>query len=106
MGEHRERVDLAMMRQINRRVIVPLLIDLGARYLVKPYLGNYNDELQTARWGFGHKPGGDKRMRSSGAYQGIHYIDGDMDESKTYQVVTDRSLACGRSSTTTALYRT
>ena len=36
MAEHREQVDKHMMQQINRRVLMPLLIDLGARYLVKP----------------------------------------------------------------------
>ena len=33
MAKHREQVDKRMMQQINRRVITPLLIDLGARYL-------------------------------------------------------------------------
>ena len=55
MAEHREQVDKRMMQRINRRVLTPLLIDLGARYLVKPYLGNYEDEAKTAHWGFGHK---------------------------------------------------
>ena len=44
MAEHREQVDKRMMQQINRRVLIPLLIDLGARYLVKPYMGKYDDE--------------------------------------------------------------
>ena len=46
MAEHREQVDKQMMQRINRRVLTPLLIDLGARYLVKPYLGNYEDEAK------------------------------------------------------------
>ena len=65
MAEHREQVDKRMMREINRRVLTPLLLDLGARYLVKPYMGEYDDEAKTARWGFGHKKHGDKRHRTS-----------------------------------------
>ena len=53
MAEHREQVDKRMMQQLNRRVIVPLVLNLGARYIVKPYLGMYNDEEKTAKWGLG-----------------------------------------------------
>ena len=89
MAEHREQVDKRMMRQINRRVITPLLIDLGARYLVKPYMGKYDDEEKTANWGFGHKKHGDKRHRTTVTYLGINYIDGDTTDGKTYQRVED-----------------
>ena len=41
MPEHRERVDKRTSAEINRRVMIPLLADLGARYLLKPYLGAY-----------------------------------------------------------------
>ena len=51
MAEHRERVDLRMMREINRRVMTPLLIDLGARYLVRPYMGKYDDEEKSCKLG-------------------------------------------------------
>ena len=44
MPEHRERVDKRTSAEINRRVMIPLLTDLGARYLLKPYLGAYRDE--------------------------------------------------------------
>ena len=93
MGEHREKVDLLVMKQMNRRVVVPLLLSLGARYLVKPYIGKYDDENKTARWGYGHKHHGDKRHRSSGAYEGIYYADGETDEGRTRHVVLDRHLA-------------
>ena len=73
MAEHREQVDKRMMKQINRRVLTPLLIDLGARYLVKPYMGKYDDEEKTAKWGFGHKKHGDKRHRTTVTYLGINY---------------------------------
>ena len=43
MSKHREQVDKAMMRQINRRVLLPLCRDLGkGRYFVTPYLGRYD----------------------------------------------------------------
>ena len=93
MAEHREQVDKHMMQQINRRVLIPLLIDLGARYLVKPYLGKYDDEEMTAHWGFGHKKHGDKRHRTAVTYLGINYIDGEMVDGKTYQRVSDRYSA-------------
>ena len=93
MSEHRERVDLRMMHQINRRVITPLLIDLGARYLVKPYMGKYDDEEKSANWGFGHKKHGDKRHRTTVTYLGINYQDGETRDGKTYQRVEDRYSA-------------
>ena len=93
MAEHREQVDKRMMQQINRRVLIPLLIDLGARYLVKPYIGKYDDEEKSAHWGFGHKKHGDKRHRTTVDYLGINYIDGEMKDGKTYQRVEDRYSA-------------
>ena len=64
MSEHRERVDKRMSREVIRRVIIPLSLDLGARYLVVPYLSEYNDEEKTVGWGLGHKKHGDKRHRT------------------------------------------
>ena len=93
MAEHREKVDKRMMQQINRKVVTPLLIDLGARYLVKPYLGKYDDEEKSAKWGFGHKKHGDKRHRTTVEYKGIRYTDGDKREGKTYERVEDRYSA-------------
>ena len=56
-GMHvREKVDRRLSRDIVvRRVIVPLCLDLGVRYVVKPYLGRYSDEDKTIKWGIGHK---------------------------------------------------
>ena len=93
MAEHREQVDKRMMQAINRRVLIPLLIDLGARYLVKPYIGRYDDEEKSANWGFGHKKHGDKRHRTTVTYAGINYINGDIKDGKTYQRVEDRYSA-------------
>ena len=93
MAKHREIVDKQMMKEINRRVLTPLLIDLGARYLVKPYMGKYDDEEKTAKWGFGHKKHGDKRHRTTVTYAGINYVDGEKTEGKTYQRVEDRYSA-------------
>ena len=93
MAQHREQVDKRMMKEINRRVLMPLLLDLGARYLVNPYMGKYDDEAKTARWGFGHKKHGDKRHRTSVSYLGINYIDGETVEGKTYERVLERYSA-------------
>ena len=93
MTEHREQVDKRMMLEINRRVIMPLLIDLGARYLVKPYITKYDDEAKTAVWGFGHKKHGDQRHRTTVTYLGINYIDGETKDGKTYERVVERYSA-------------
>ena len=93
MAEHREQVDKQMMQRINRRVLMPLLIDLGARYLVSPYMGKYDDEEKSARWGFGHKRHGDKRHRTTVVYAGIAYTDGEKKEGKAYERVEERYSA-------------
>ena len=93
MAEHREQVDKRMMQRINRRVLMPLLIDLGARYLVSPYMGKYDDEEKSARWGFGHKRHGDKRHRTTVVYAGIAYTDGEKKEGKAYERVEERYSA-------------
>ena len=72
-----------MSQEVVRRVIVPLCLDLGARYIVKPYLGRYDDEDKTIGWGLGHKKHGDKRHRTSVTFTGIVYRDGDRTEGET-----------------------
>ena len=96
MGEHREKLDKRMTQAINRKVMIPLLLDLGARHLVNPYQGKYDDEIKSLKWGLGHKRHGDKRHRSSVTYQGIHYRDGERTEGKTYQIVISRKIAWSR----------
>ena len=44
MAEHRERVDRRTSLAVVKRVIVPLCLDLGARYLRSPSQGDYDDE--------------------------------------------------------------
>ena len=56
-------------------------------------MGMYDDEEKTAKWGLGHKKHGDKRHRTTVAYQGITYIDGEERVGKTYSRVEDRYLA-------------
>ena len=95
------------MKLINRRVLMPLIVDLGGRYLVKPYLGKYSDEEKTARWGFGYKKHGDKRHRTTVEYQGINYVDGEnargQDATSALRTATS---AWSKSSTTTGRRRT
>ena len=105
MAEHRERVDKRMSREAIRRVFIPLCLDLGARYLVRPYLGEYNDEEKTVAWGLGHKKHGDKRHRTHITFQGINYRDGEKHEGVTQSIEVDRHLV-GQSSTTTASCKT
>ena len=64
MAEHREKVDRRLSLEVVKRVLIPLCLDLGARYIRHPYLGNYNDEDKTIKWGIGHKKHGDKRHRT------------------------------------------
>ena len=91
MPEHRERVDKRTSAEINRRVMIPLLTDLGARYLLKPYLGAIQrDEEKSIKWGLGHHH--KKGHRSTVEYQGIHYRDGEMIEGKTRKIEVDRQV--------------
>ena len=92
MGEHRQRVDQSMSQQMNRRVIIPLLCNLGARYLVKPWQSKYDDEEKTIGWRLGTKKHGDKRHRSGVEYQGIHYTDGEYSEGVTHEVEVGRHV--------------
>ena len=96
MGVHRERADKGMSQQVIRRVIVPLCLDLGARYLVRPYLGSYDDEEKTIKWGLGHKKHGDKRHRTNVTFEGIHYRDGEMKEGDTQEIEVDRRIGWTR----------
>ena len=90
---HRQKVDLRLSKEIIRRVIIPLCLDLGARYLVHPYRKGYDDENKNLSWGLGHKHHGDKRHRTTLQFEGIHYQDGDTDEGRTQELVIDRRLA-------------
>ena len=94
MAEHREQVDKRMMQQINRRIITPLLLDLGARYLVQPYMGKLRrrgEDRQVGLW-----PQEARRQappHDRGVPRGISYTDGEKTEGKTYQRVEDRYSA-------------
>ena len=96
MAEHREHVDKRMMKELNRRVFIPLVLCLGARYAVKPYMGRYDDETKTVRWGLGHKEGGDKRHRTSLVYRGITYRDGEKKIGTKRATVLSRELVWSR----------
>ena len=97
MGEHRQLVDKRMSAMMNRRVLVPLAMNLGARYLrEQPYMGSYDEEENTLHWGLGHKEHGDARHRTRASYVGIHYTDGKRHEGPTQQIVTNRRLAWSR----------
>ena len=98
MGEHRQLVDKRMSAEMNRRALIPISLDLGARYLKNPYMGSYNEKENSLYWGLGHKEdGGDKRHRTRGGYIGIHYRDGERrHEGPTREIVTNRRLAWSR----------
>ena len=96
MAEHRERVDRRMSQEIVRRVLIPLALDLGARYIVRPYLGAYSDEDKTIKWGIGHKRHGDRRHRTSATFTGIVYRDGEKTEGETRSIEVDRRIGWSR----------
>ena len=94
MGEHRQLVDKRMSAEMNRRALIPISLDLGARYLKNPYMGSYNEKENSLYWGLGHKEdGGDKRHRTRGGYIGIHYRDGERREGLTREIVTNKRMA-------------
>ena len=78
------------------RVIVPLCLDLGARYIRSPEQWGYDDEEKTLKWGLGWKKHGDKRMRTDITFQGIQYRDGDRDEGRTRETEMGRRIGWSR----------
>ena len=96
MAEHREKVDRRLSLEIVKRVLIPLCLDLGARYIRHPYLGNYNDEDKTIKWGIGHKKHGDKRHRTHATFTGIVYRDGKKTEGETRSIEVDRRIGWSR----------
>ena len=96
MAEHRERVDRRMSQEVVKRVLIPLALDLGARYIVRPYLGAYSDEDKTIKWGIGHKRHGDRRHRTSATFTGIVYRDGEKTEGETRSIEVDRRVGWSR----------
>ena len=96
MAEHRERVDQRMSREVVNRVIVPLCLDLGARYLRRPAQKGYDDEEKTLKWNLGYKKHGDKRMTTEVTFQGIQYRDGDCDEGRTRETEMGRRIGWSR----------
>ena len=85
-----------MSRRIVNGVIVPLCLDLGARYLRSPEQWGYDDEEKTLKWGLGYKKHGDKRMRTDITFQGIQYRDGDRDEGRTRETEMGRRIGWSR----------
>ena len=85
-----------MSQEVVRRVLIPLALDLGARYIVKPYLGAYSDEDKTIKWGIGHKRHGDRRHRTSATFTGIVYRDGEKTEGETRSIEVDRRVGWSR----------
>ena len=89
----RERIDKTMSLEVMHRAVIPYAESLGSKYLrERPYLGMYDHENKTLVWGLGHKPGGDKRHRSSAKCEGIYYGDGEQIEGPTTSVEIDHRV--------------
>ena len=92
----RERIDKKMSREVIRRVIRPLVEDLGARHLVETYMTEYDHEVKTLAYRLGAKRHGDKRHRTSVRFEGIHYADGRQFEGPTTTVEIDHRVGWSR----------
>ena len=92
MGEHRQKVDHRVSMEVTKRVWIPVSFVLGARHIVRPYHGSYDDAEKTHVVGFGHKDGGDKRHRSSIRYVGINYPGGGSIDGLTRSIEVDRRI--------------
>ena len=80
----RERIDKSMSLEVIRRVIRPVYEDWGAKYLWDhPSMTGYDHENKTMWYDLARKKHGDKRMRSTLKYEGIHYPDGEKFEGET-----------------------
>lgn len=85
-----------MSLEVVKRVLVPLCLDLGARYIVRPYLTEYDDEDKSISYGIGYKKHGDKRHRTSVTFTGIVYRDGEKTEGETRSVEVNRRIGWSR----------
>ena len=93
----RERIDKTMSLSVIKHAIIPYVLDLGAKHLVKhPYLGNYDHENKSLSWGLGHKRHGDKRHRTSVKFEGVNYADGDKMSGVTTTVEIDHRVGWSR----------
>ena len=92
MGKHRQKVDYHMSLEFTKRVWIPLALVLGARHIVRPFHGAYDDAEKTLAVGFGYKDGGDKRHRSRIRYVGINYPGGGSFDGKTRSIEVDRRV--------------
>ena len=93
----RERIDKTMSLEIIRRVIQPVCKDLGSKYLWDhPSMTDYDHENKTVSYDLGRKKHGDKRMRTTLKYEGIHYADGEQIEGKTTTVEIDHRIGWSR----------
>ena len=80
----RERIDKSMSLEVIDRVIRPVYEDWGAKYLWDhPSMTNYDHENKSISFDLARKKHGDKRMRSTLKYEGIHYPDGEKFEGET-----------------------
>ena len=93
----RERIDKSMSLEVIRRVIRPVYEDWGAKYLWDhPSMTGYDHENKTMWYDLARKKHGDKRMRSTLKYEGIHYADGEQIEGKTTTVEIDHRIGWSR----------
>lgn len=93
---NREQIDKNMSMQLTDRVIVPLALDLGSKYLVNPYLREYDHEQKSIEYGLGYKKHGDKRHRTGVKFEAIHYRDGEKTEGATRTVEIEHRLGWSR----------
>lgn len=93
----RERIDKRMSRNIITKVICPFVKDLGAKYLWdSPAMTGYDHENKSLSYDLARKKHGDKRMRTTVKFEGIHYKDGEQTEGPTYTVEIDHRLGWSR----------
>ena len=94
---NRERIDKDMAFKVVRKVLHPLVKDLGARRLVQPYLRSYNDENKSIEIGLGVKRhSSSKRHRTTATFKAVNYRDGKLIEGFKSTVEIDRELAWSR----------
>ena len=95
--ETRDESTRAMSLEVIRRVIRPVYEDWGAKYLWdNPSMTGYDHENKTMWYDLARKKHGDKRMRSTLKYEGIHYADGEQIEGKTTTVEIDHRIGWSR----------
>ena len=96
----RERIDKEMSKEIVKRVLKPLALDLGAKRIRQnPYIRSYNHKNKNIEWLLGERKSASQhhgRFRTRVEFHAITYTDGKMTEGETKTFELDHRVGWSR----------